>query len=47
MPHFQKPLSFVTMLLLVIDEINYLTRNNTYYDCVTTVDTAYSPNVIK
>ena len=32
MPLFQTIHSFITVLLLVIDEINYyLTRNNTYY----------------
>ena len=46
MPLFQTIHSFITVLLLVIDEINYyLTRNNTYYHGVTTVTTANTPNI--
>ena len=42
-PFFKKTPSFVTMLLLVIARINYLTHNNTCYHCVTTVTTVNSP----
>ena len=34
-PLFKNPGNFVTMLLLLISKINDLTRNNTFYHCVT------------
>ena len=42
---FQKNHSFVTVLLLVIGDINYLTCNNTYCHYVTMVITADTPNM--
>ena len=45
LPLFQKNHSFVTVLLLVIGDINYVTCNNTYCHYVTMVITADTPNM--
>ena len=43
MPLFDKSFSFVTVLLLVIGDIKYLTRNDTYLTMVTTMKLSNYP----